>query len=179
MNAAERMETARLVFRRPTAADAPAIFERYAGDREATRFMSWPVHETIAQTEAFLRFSDGEWERWPGGPYLIEARSDGRLLGGTGFAFETPQRAATGYILARDAWGLGHATEALTAVVGVAAGLGLRRLYALCHTDHHPSWRVLEKCGFAREGILRSHTEFPNLKPGEPCDVFSYGKVFP
>ena len=29
------------------------------------------------------------------------SRDDGRLLGGTGFAFETPERAATGYVLAR------------------------------------------------------------------------------
>lgn len=30
------------------------------------------------------------------------------------------------------------------------------------------SWRVLEKCGFAREGVLQRHSEFPNLKADDP-----------
>ena len=38
----EPVETERLVLRRPTAADAPAIFARYASDPEVTRYMAWP-----------------------------------------------------------------------------------------------------------------------------------------
>ena len=45
--------------------------------------------------------TDAEWQRWPAA-YLIENRESGRLLGGTGLAFETSFRAATGYVLARD-----------------------------------------------------------------------------
>jgi RimJ/RimL family protein N-acetyltransferase len=56
--------------------------------------------------------------------------------------------------------------------------VGLRRLYALCHPDHPASSRVLEKCGFTREALLRRHSEFPNLRPGEPSDVLCYARVF-
>lgn len=174
----ESLETARLRLRRPVAADAESIFSRYSSDPEVLRYLSWPQHRSVDQTRAFLAFSEAEWGRWPAGPYLIEARQDGRLLGGTGLAFETPQRAATGYVLARDAWGRGYATEALRAIVELAGGLGLRRLYALCHTEHPASWRVLDKAGFSREGVLRRHSEFPNLRPGAPCDVFCYARVF-
>lgn len=60
-----------------------------------------------------------------------------------------------------------------------AAGqLGLCRLYALCHPEHAISRRVLEKCGFTREGILTRHSELPNLEPGRPSDVVCYAKVF-
>jgi RimJ/RimL family protein N-acetyltransferase len=59
-----------------------------------------------------------------------------------------------------------------------AAELGVRRLYALCHTDHFASRHVLEKCGFEREGVLRRYAEFPNLDPGVPMDVFCYARVF-
>jgi ribosomal-protein-alanine N-acetyltransferase len=83
----------------------------------------------------------------------------------------------TGYVLARDAWGHGYATEALRAVVDVAANTSVRRLYALTHPDHSASWRVLEKCAFEREGLLRGHTEFPNLHPGEPSDVLCYARI--
>jgi ribosomal-protein-alanine N-acetyltransferase len=177
--APERVETARLVLRRPLATDAEAIFARYASDPEVTRFLSFPTHRSLALTHAFLAWSDGEWDRWPAGPYLVEARAGGALLGSTGFAFESPQRASTGYVLARDAWGQGFATEALRAVVEVARTKELRRLQALCHPEHRPSWRVLEKCGFEREGILRRYAELPNFRPGEPVDLLFYARVFP
>jgi RimJ/RimL family protein N-acetyltransferase len=177
VRAPERLETARLVLRRPMPADADVIFARYARDPDVTRLLSWPTHHVVEDTRAFLEFSDAEWNRWPAGPYLMLSREDGRVLGSTGLAFETPQRAATGYVVARDCWGRGYATEALQAMVELAPRVGLRRLYALCHVDHGASARVLEKCGFEREGILRRHAEFPNLQPGEPCDVLCYSWV--
>jgi RimJ/RimL family protein N-acetyltransferase len=176
--APERIETERLVLRRPATADAAEIFARYSSDAEVTRFLGWPRHRAPEQTEAFLAWSDSEWERWPAGPYLAESREGGGLLGGTGLAFETPYRASTGYVLARDAWGQGYATEALRAVAALAGSLGVRRLYALCHAEHAASWRVLEKCGFAREATLRRYLEFPNLGRAEPCDTFCYALIF-
>ena len=73
--------------------------------------------------------------------------------------------------------GKGYATEALAAVIDIARGVDLVRLYALCHLENPASWRVLEKCGFAREGILRRHSVFPNLRTVGPCDVVCYGLV--
>jgi RimJ/RimL family protein N-acetyltransferase len=171
--------TDRLVLRRPVAADAERIFERYSSDAEVTRYLSFPRHVSVDQTRAFLAWSDAEWARWPAGPYLIESREDGTLLGSTGFSFESPQRAATGYVLARDAWGRGYATEALRAMVETAPQLAIRRLQAFCHPDHRPSWHVLEKCGFLREGTLRLYAELPNLAPREPCDLLLYARTFP
>lgn len=177
MRASECALTERLVLRRPLPEDAEAIFERYASDVEATRLLSFPRHETIAATRTFLEWSDAEWTRWPAGPYLVESRESGTLLGSTGLSFETPLRAATGYVLARDAWGRGYATEALRHVVTTARECGVRRLYALSHPENRSSLRVLEKAGFACEGTLRRYAVFPNLVPGEPLDVLSYSIV--
>jgi ribosomal-protein-alanine N-acetyltransferase len=173
----ERIETARLLLRRPVAGDAAAMFERYAGDADVTRFVGWPRHRTVADTLAFLDFSDAEWNRWPGGPYLIVSRADGRLLGSTGLGFEAPDRAVTGYVLAKDSWGQGYATEALHAMVDRARRLGVVRLYALCHPQHRASRRVLEKCAFACEGTWPDHAEFPNLAPGARSDVLCYALI--
>jgi RimJ/RimL family protein N-acetyltransferase len=153
------------------------MFERYASDTEVTRFVGWPRHLTVADTLAFLRFSDAEWDRWPGGPYLIVSRVDGRLLGSTGLGFEAPDRAVTGYVLAKDSWGHGYATEALHAMVAQARGLGVVRLYAVCHLQHRASARVLEKCDFTCEGTWRGHVEFPNLTPGVRSDVLCYALI--
>jgi len=171
---ADTIETARLRLRRPHAADARAVFDRYARDPRVTRFLGWPTHRTIADSEGFLAFCAAEWERWPAGPYLIESRADGTLLGSTGLGFETPQRAATGYVLAHDAWALGYATEALTAMRDLSTRLELECVYALCHPDHRASARVLEKCGFLCEGTLTEYAEFPNLAPGVRADALCY-----
>jgi [ribosomal protein S5]-alanine N-acetyltransferase len=173
-SAPELIETARLSLRRPRERDAGAIFSRYSSDPEVTRLVGWPTHTAVADARAFIAYSEGQWAEWPAGPYLIETRRDGALVGGTGLAFETPYRAQTGYVLAKDAWGRGLATEALEAMVGVARDAGVRRLYALCHHTHRASARVLEKCDFAREGVLRAYSEFPNLPPVEPQDVLVY-----
>jgi [ribosomal protein S5]-alanine N-acetyltransferase len=170
------LETPRLLLRRPVASDAHAIFERYASDADVTRYLAWPRHTSIGDTQAFLTFSDAEWARWPAGPMMLFARADGRLLGGSGLAFESQWQAVTGYVLARDAWGQGYATEVLAAMVDLARSLGVRKLSATCHVDHRPSWRVMEKCGFEREARMAGHTVFPNLS-SQPQDVFLYAQV--
>jgi RimJ/RimL family protein N-acetyltransferase len=83
----------------------------------------------------------------------------------------------TGYVLAKDAWGQGYATEALAAVIEVARALGVMRLYALCHPAHRASWRVLEKCGFVRNTTRSQQIEFPNLAPGQVQSVLRYDAV--
>jgi [ribosomal protein S5]-alanine N-acetyltransferase len=176
-----QIETSRLILSAPSAEDAVSIFERYASDPDVTRYLGWPRHQSIADTEAFLKFSAAEWEQRPAGPYVIRARSDGRLLGGTGLGFEgvDTSLAVTGYVLAKDAWGKGYATEALRAMIDVAQQIEVGRLYALCHTEHRASWRVLEKCGFARDAGWSRQAEFPNLAPGVRQDVVCYALTLP
>ena len=59
-------------------------------------------------------------------------------------------------------------------MIDLARALAIARLYALCHTDHRPSARVLEKAGFICEKRLANHTTFPNLEPDSLADVFMY-----
>lgn len=178
MDKRELIETPRLILRKPLATDAEAIFNIYASDPEVTRYLSWPTHRTLADTRAFLAWSDGEWEAHPAGPYLVLLRSDGRLLGSTGLMFPAPGFAVTGYCFARSEWGHGYATESLQAMVGLARNLGVRRLESVCHVDHRPSAHVMEKCGFQAWGVQPEHTEFPNLAPGRKSDVLGYVVVF-
>jgi RimJ/RimL family protein N-acetyltransferase len=108
-------ETTRLLFRPPRPEDARSIFERYAGDPEVTRYLGWPRHLSVEDTQAFVAFSQAEWGRSQVGPLLIFARDSGRLLGSSGMLLEGPHDAQTGYVFARDAWGFGYATETLNA----------------------------------------------------------------
>lgn len=174
MKAPEAIDTRRLYLRRPAPRDAEAIFERYASDPEVTLYLSWPTHRSLEDTCAFSTFSAHRWRDTPAGPYLVFSREDDRLVGSTGLDFETPLRASTGYVFAKDAWGRGFAVEVTCAMRDLAAHLGIQRLHAMCHPEQRASRRVLEKCGFAYEGILRDHTEFPNLELGVAQDVACY-----
>jgi ribosomal-protein-alanine N-acetyltransferase len=161
----------------PVAADAAIIFQRYASDDTVTKYLGWPTHRTVADTQDFLAVSALQWEREGAGPYLIWGRADGRLLGSTGLGLELNGQAITGYVLAADAWGKGYATEALTAMVDVASDIGLRQLYALCHPQHRASIHVLGKCGFGVDESWHRQLEFPNLAAGTKQDVLCFRRA--
>ena len=175
--APERIETERLVLRKPRRDDAEVIFARYGSDPEVTRYMGFARHTSLEDTHGFLARAEGEWARAGAGAYVIESRAEGTFLGGTGLHVETATRAAIGYVLARDAWGHGYATEAVRAITSMVRELGIVRLYAYTHMENRPSWRVLEKCGFEREAVLRKHFVFANLGR-DPLDVFLYARIF-
>ena len=160
MNPPDRVETERLVLRKPALTDAPEIYQRYASDPEVTRFLGWARHRSIDDTRSFLQFSAALWRDSPPGPYLIEAKS-GRLLGSTGLEVKSAREAATGYVLARDAWGHGYATEALQSMIDLARRLHFHKLQALCHVEHEVSQHILEKCGF--RFTVQLAVDFPNL----------------
>jgi [ribosomal protein S5]-alanine N-acetyltransferase len=172
----EAIETERLVLRRPVASDAPAIFSRYASDPDVTRYMSWPTHTSVNDAHTFVRFCDELWRRWPlAGPLLVFARDGVTLLGGAGIVYDSATVAQIGYVLARDVWGRGYATEALVACVEAARNAGVKRLEAGVHVDHQVSCRVLEKGGFTCEGVRPGRpSDFPNLPPDVTRDAALY-----
>lgn len=70
-------------------------------------------------------------------------------------------RASIGYWLAAPARGRGVASTSVRLVCAWAFQvLGLARLELTCGPDNHPSHATAERCGFVREGLLRSHTPF-------------------
>jgi RimJ/RimL family protein N-acetyltransferase len=81
-------------------------------------------------------------------------------------------RAWLGYWIVPAARGRGVATRAarLLARWGFDA-LGLARIELTCGPDNHISQRVAERCGFTREGLLRSHIRFK----GGRRDTVVYG----
>lgn len=177
MKAPTELKTERLLLKRPEFADAHDIFQRYASDEEVCQYLAWPRHVTMDDTNAFIEFSQSEWERWPAGPYLVYLAANNSLIGSTGLAFETPRRASTGYVFAKDSWDKGFATETVSAMKLLATSLGTQRLSAFCHPDHRASRHVLEKSGFLLEGTLRRYAEFPNLAADVLVDVVSYSWI--
>ena len=74
-------------------------------------------------------------------------------------------RASVGYWLAPTARGRGVATHSVRLLARWAfAELGLARLELTCGPDNQASQRVAERCGFTREGLLRSHVPFKGTR---------------
>jgi RimJ/RimL family protein N-acetyltransferase len=82
--------------------------------------------------------------------------------------------AAIGYWLASEGRGRGVATHAVRLLARWAfAGLGLARLELTSGPDNEASQRVAKRCGFVREGLLRSHVPFK----GARRDSVIYGLI--
>lgn len=98
---------------------------------------------------------------------LAEPGDQAAVLGGSSLEHVRLDQgcAAIGYWLAAAARGQGVATHAVRLLTRWAfAELGLARLELTCGPDNPASQRVAERCGFAREGLLRSHVPFKGTR---------------
>jgi RimJ/RimL family protein N-acetyltransferase len=94
-------------------------------------------------------------------------------------AIVTEHRAQVGYVVHEPFRGQGFATLAVEAIVErLEADPGISRIWATCALDNPASTRVLEKCGFQREGVLRNWVVYPALGD-RATDNYSYVKVAP
>jgi RimJ/RimL family protein N-acetyltransferase len=81
-----------------------------------------------------------------------------------------------GYWLGEPYWGRGIMTAAVQAIAGHAfSPLGFKRIETPVFAWNPASMRVLEKCGFVREGVMAKSV----LKDGELIDSVLYARIAP
>lgn len=101
----------------------------------------------------------------------------GEAAGGIGFDLGTDverHSAEVGYWLGESFWGRGIATAALKGGTRyVIAEYGLWRVFAVPFSENTASIRVLEKVGFAREGLMRRSA----VKDGRVMDQVLYAFI--
>jgi [ribosomal protein S5]-alanine N-acetyltransferase len=172
------IETGRLVLRPPRMEDAASVFESYARDEEAVRYLTFAPNQTLRQTEEFMRERLRRMEGGGSFMWAITRRADAAFIGMIELRrAQEGFKADFGYVLARPFWGQGLMTEALRAVLDFAFSLpGMYRVWAVCDVENVGSARVMEKAGLTFEGVLRRHTIHPNVSP-EPRDVRCYAKT--
>lgn len=165
------LDTPRLHLRPLQRDDAQAVFETYAADPEATRYLAFPTHRSVADAEGFARAVAAAWEAGAGHrAWAVERREDGRFLGAVGVDVDRFV-VNVGYALGRAYWNHGYATEALRAIRdAVFADPGVWRFQAFHAVGNAASGRVMEKVGLQLEGVLRRYFVHPQLGP-EPQDV--------
>ena len=108
--------------------------------------------------------------------YAVVDAETGAFLGIAGVVdiHRDANQGEIGYALAPEARGRGIATRALELVTRYALeDLGLERVELQIATDNDASIRVAEKCGYRREGVLRSLY----VKPGRRGDFVIYSRL--
>ena len=90
--------------------------------------------------------------------FAIEDPETGAFLGLAGLvAIERDEnQGEIGYVVVREARGRGVATEALRLLTEWAFASGIVRIELLISVDNPASKRVAQRCGYVREGVLRS-----------------------
>lgn len=172
----ERIALDGLELRRALVSDATALFEAYAGDPEATRYLAIRTAAAVEHTQEFLVRCQRDWEAGHTFVFAMTRPGSDRPFGAIDLRVDGFQ-ASYGYALARSHWGRGHASTALRALVDLAlAHPGIWRAWAFCDAGNPASARVMEKAGMSFEGRLRRWHVAPNLSP-EPRDCLAYAKV--
>jgi RimJ/RimL family protein N-acetyltransferase len=167
------LETARLILRPFTLADAPEV-QRLASDRAiASTILSIAHPYEDGMAERWISSHQAKWERGAQLHLAITRRADRALLGNVLLYLTAAHRhAELGYWLGRPYWGHGYTSEAAAAMLAYAfTVLDLHRVFAEHMTRNPASGRVLQKIGMTNEGTLRQHT----LKWGVFEDVAVYG----
>ena len=170
------IETDRLQLRPPTLDDAEALFNKYTQDEEVTKYLIWQPHKSVDDTKEFMQYCVQCWDEKPVFPWIIERKEDNEIVGMIELRINQP-KADLGYVIAREYWGKGYASEVTKTVVNWAiAQEGIFRVWATCDVENPASARVLEKAGMQREGILRRWLMHPNVSD-EPRDSYCYARV--
>lgn len=170
MRPPERFTTEHLLLRRALADDAQALFDVYASDPQATRYLAWRTHESVAQTREFMDQAVASWTDGSEYIWVLVPRDGDTAIGALG-AVPGQHGVEIGYVLGREWWGRGLMTEAVTQVMTWwQRQPDVYRIWAYCAVGHRRSVRVLERAGMTYEATLRRWAVLPNLAD-EPCDA--------
>jgi RimJ/RimL family protein N-acetyltransferase len=166
-----KLETERLLLRPLSTEDLDALAAFYA-DAEVMRYIGGGVTLDREQTREILERMLGSFEAQGFGQLGVVRNEDGAFMGRCGILVWDPEtwtsvrisdatgpvEIEVGYLLGREYWGHGYATEAATAVRDWALeNLDLERLIALIQLGNERSAGVARRLG---------------MQPGEEIEIF-------
>ena len=155
------LTTARYELWRPQVDDLADLFE-LTRDAETRRFLG---SFTPTEMDSFTRLTRnaGSWALWGYGTFMVRRKGEGRILANCGVfrsyrGFGAEQGLdnvpEAGWIVHRDAWGQGLASEVMTAALGwFDQTHGRQRVACMIEAGHAASEAIAAKLGFVRYGV--------------------------
>ena len=162
------IDTPRLRLRPMCAADVPALKEWTSDPSVYTYWGKGPGKADIDPALLFAKPEKPTKSFHPG----IEETASGKVIGDLWvYLIENDRMASVAIRLAPARQGRGYGTEALSAMTRFCfEHTELRRLWAEADVRNIPSQRMLEKCGYTREGLIRQGKMVNTW-----CDYYIYG----
>jgi ribosomal-protein-alanine N-acetyltransferase len=143
------LESERLILRPFSLEDVNDVY-LYASDDLVTKYLTWPSHIDIIQTEKIVK------ELFIGklGIYAIELKSEHKCIGCIELRLcMEHNKASFGYVLNRGYWNQGYMSESLRLILKLAfSKLELNRVESTHYSGNEGSGRVMAKCGMKYEG---------------------------
>ncbi|NHM29880.1 GNAT family N-acetyltransferase [Neobacillus terrae] len=166
------LETKRLRLIELKKKHAPELFEILSIEK-VTRFYGTDPFVSENDAVKLIEMFQNNYSEQRGIRWGLELKENGKLMGTAGLnacSFKH-KRAEVGYEIHPNYWRKGYANEAIKEILDYSiVTLGFSRIGAIVYPENKPSWQLLEKLGFKREGLLRSYM-FQNQKSQ---DVFGY-----
>lgn len=149
------IETERLLLREWTLDDVDDLYE-YAKNPNVGPHGGWKPHEDKKESQEILQtlFMD-KYDSW-----AIVYKETNKVIGSIGYEQDAKRPNINcrelGYAMAEEYWGKGIMTEAAKAVIKFGfEKLELDMVSIYRNPNNQRSGRVIEKCGFTYEGVLR------------------------
>jgi RimJ/RimL family protein N-acetyltransferase len=166
------IETSHLILHAVDELEARRILARAPGPRDAWA-ADYPFAGDIAAIDSFLRATEQHGEQRPFGYYQIIRAADGLAVGGAGFKGPPDDgNIEVGYGLAPSARGHGFASEAVTALLILAAENGVDTVLADTTDDNVASQRTLVSAGFT---LVGTHAGLHRYRGGAPGPLHTEG----
>ncbi|MGL4343856.1 MAG: GNAT family N-acetyltransferase [Cellulosilyticaceae bacterium] len=164
------LETQRLILRQWELADAQDLYD-YAKNPNVGPDAGWKPHESIDESIEIIKGFIEAGECW-----AVEEKTTHKVIGSVALMKDSKRNTKRvkmlGYALSQDYWGQGMMVEAAKKVMQYGFEEQKLKLISSGHFAFNTrSKRVLEKCGFKFEGILRC--ALANYDEGE-YDEFCY-----
>ena len=173
LNLPDHIVTERLSLRRLRYEDAEEIFYTFASKPEVTRFVSWPTHQTLSDTNAFLRYAINAWDSGTDYSFAIRLKESNRLIGSIGVINEDG-KLQFGYVFSPTQWNKGYATEVCLRLMSLLRNQkGVYRIQSFVDSENVSSARVLIKSGLVEEARLVRWFRFVNQNnEAKDCILF-------
>lgn len=154
---------------------------RLASDIENTQFMIF-LPKSPDETKNYLEKCELQWESENQTLFefdILLKEENNKFIGGISFEllFENPEIvkifgkncADMGWILDKNFWNKGFASESAKCVLDFTKSLGVKKMIAQCDAENIGSWRVMEKIGMKKysDNGIRYNKSQPNLAKTE------------
>lgn len=155
--------------------DAAAFYEYYSKP-EVAKYILASTPQNAVDAEAEIYYCRNLFRTARGIYWTLARKENDKMIGAVGlYANNFHHRAEISYDLAPEYWGQGIMAKAVSAVATYAlTDDGFDRIEAVTMPANDASIKLLLKCGFVHEGLMRNYKQYNNQ--AHDVEMFSLTK---